>query len=550
MHQDALAVEAVKAGDRERYEELVGRYERMVYGIAWSRLGRRDLSEDVVQETFVQGFRFLATLRKPGRFASWIGRIARNISSTVARRRRLDAENESRWILERGSTEVAPASAQGEPLTDVLREVLEHLPEKHREAIVLYYLQEKSVRECARALGVSESSFKVRMHRARKALRTEMETHLERSLRNLRPKEGLSRRVIAVVPAAPIASGVAGLGWLSALAGLAVLQFAPLALLLAWGHRQTVANYRGERNYRRVARRRIWRQGLLIMVVGVVFTFSMHVFYGPRAIYLALVLFFLPALVRAFLLLRVNRTGFARANALGLAAMLTALCVIAIGGPSYFWCFLAAILICNVALWRGRKSMPGRQDYSLLLREASQELGHVAEAPAAGRRGTSEDMRRFARLLGGLLLITDYSVRGDECLCALPPVTANALAEFWPWRHLALASRLVIGSDGGCSVTINDYDWREIQAIHSAEAASRPALEARTAEAAEQAWAFFLRGDEAQARAILQPKSDEEILIRPVHELSSMKVGYVLAIGCGALALTLWLVRYGSKFLR
>ena len=67
----------------------------------------------------------------------------------------------------------------------------------------------------------------------------------------------------------------------------------------------------------------------------------------------------------------------------------------------------------------------------------------------------------------------------------------------------------------------------------------------RPAEAAEQAWVFFLRGDEAQARAILQPKPDEEILIRPAHELRSMKVIYAAAIAAGALALALWLASHG-----
>lgn len=100
MQQDAIAIEAMRQGDRERYGELVDRYERLVYGIAWSRIGNRALCEDAVQETFVQGFRCLGALRRPERFAAWISRIARNIAKRIERRERAQLARLRRWHLE------------------------------------------------------------------------------------------------------------------------------------------------------------------------------------------------------------------------------------------------------------------------------------------------------------------------------------------------------------------------------------------------------------------------------------------------------------------
>jgi len=56
MMDDSLAINAILQGDKNRYGELVTRYQRMVYAIAWSRLGDVDLSEDAAQETFVKAY--------------------------------------------------------------------------------------------------------------------------------------------------------------------------------------------------------------------------------------------------------------------------------------------------------------------------------------------------------------------------------------------------------------------------------------------------------------------------------------------------------------
>ena len=64
------------AGQREAYEEIVARCTRRVAAACWARLGRRDLVPDMVQETFLRGFRALGTLRNPARVRAWLEGIA------------------------------------------------------------------------------------------------------------------------------------------------------------------------------------------------------------------------------------------------------------------------------------------------------------------------------------------------------------------------------------------------------------------------------------------------------------------------------------------
>jgi len=521
---------------------LVHRYERMVYAIAWSHLGHRDLCDEAAQETFVHGFRFLAALRKPDKYASWIARIARNVAFTIGRRRRREMENERRWLLERKTKAIVSKSSEREESpADILQERRKKLSEKHRECLVLYYLQERNTRECAEALGVRAETFRVRLHRARNALRTEMQYRLERSLKKLGPKKGLDKRVLSVVPAAPMACGAIGFGGVGAIALKAALQLTPVLLLLRWAHHQIVQNFRSAQDYRRNLKRRHLPRQFAMMITAAVGGAVLYQRYGAQMLGLILALFLLPAVFKVFLFLRVNRTRFAWANALGSAAMFLAFSVQALEGGSYYWAFLAAMLFYNVALWTARKSMPGRFDYHLALRAAFDELGHIKETVFASRRATSQDMRRFARFLGELFLIVDYSVRKQECVLAMPSMTFNAWRILWPWREFALASRIVIQNDGTCSVILSKRDWNEITAVCSERDVFRAALEARIADTLEQAWAFFLSGKEEKAKAILQPRPDDQILMRPIHELRSMKVIYLVSIIGAVVALALWL---------
>ncbi|MGE3311543.1 MAG: RNA polymerase sigma factor [Limisphaerales bacterium] len=97
---DTEAIAAVRAGDTDRFRELIERYERHVYAVAWSRLGDATLAEDVVQESFIRAFRLLGWVRRPERFAGWITSIARAVSINLGLRHRRELKRRERWALD------------------------------------------------------------------------------------------------------------------------------------------------------------------------------------------------------------------------------------------------------------------------------------------------------------------------------------------------------------------------------------------------------------------------------------------------------------------
>jgi len=548
MHEDTAAIEAIKQGNTERYGELVERYQRVVYAIAWSRLGDADLCEDAAQETFIRGFRFLGALRQPEKFAAWIARIARNIASAIGRRHRRELVHLERWQLEQ-PTVTQPADSdldaqESASPSEMLSDALAELSETHRECLVLFYLEDKSVAEGARLLRITEDAFKVRLHRARNALRGKMEERLERSLRRLGPDKNLRRNVLAAIPAAPIGFGAGGLSLPGSLlsvvmsTSLYLVSKVPFFLYLGWLKWRMVLNFRKGEEFRRAVVQKNFVNLLLFLVPALALSFLVQHRWGARPLWIVLTVLLLPALVQSGLLLRVNRSRFIWANLIGLSAMTVAFAGMGLLGWSFEW-FAAAMLIFNVALWMGRKSVPVRQDYNLFLRAAENGLGQLDEqAPPKLNPLTPQDLSDFARFLGHMFLAHDYSLRRWGCLYHLPPVVASDwTSALMPIRRFVSPSTVAIRFDGRCVACLATKDLRHIEALKTGKLVHSQELENTVAAAVAAALARFQSGDRAGAAELLQRVPDESIFVHPPHQLASQKFMYIAGIAVAAVML-------------
>ena len=186
-HPDVAAITAIRQGDRDRFRELIDRYSARVFAVAWCRLGDRDLAEDAAQEAFISAYRRLPLLTHAEKFGSWITSIARNAAINLGIRHRNELQKRNRWALEQSPNESSPADSEPQFTSETVRESVAKLPAIHRECLVLFYLQGHSVAEAATLLGLTETAFKVRLHRARAAMRSQLEAQLEQSLDDLRP---------------------------------------------------------------------------------------------------------------------------------------------------------------------------------------------------------------------------------------------------------------------------------------------------------------------------------------------------------------------------
>ncbi len=538
MHEDAITIEAIKLGNRDRYAELVDRHSRLVYGIAWSRLGDSALSEDAAQEAFVQGFRFLGTLRRPERFAAWIGRIARNVSSRIARRHRRALDGLHRWQLDQDAS-----AARGEgveapfdrPVQDLLSDTLDRLTDTHRECLVLFYLKSKSIREAADTLGISENAFKTRLHRARADLREKLEAQLGPAIEKLRPQDRLRDKVLAVIPMCPIGWGGKGLslgtfiGGLQTI-GLSVLPILPTMLLVGWAGHGMARNYRAGGEFRK---RILWQNYLLLglfLIPWLVAAGWLRYTWGSRTLFTLLAIYTLPALAQGILTLRVNRSSFIIAVVVGTASMVIGFLAMGVLGLPFVW-FLVAMLIFNVGLWPGLKSLPARGDYNLFLRAA---MGGLREPRAQGdplHSPSAKDLRAFARFLGERFLVIDYSLRRSGCILYLPPVRNSLVASFlWPIARFNGSSFVTIAPDGTCRANLSSRDAHLLRSHASGTMLDSSTLQQQVSTVVTESLRLFLLKNELESARLLQAQDDQDIFFRPVHQLARMRVLFLVSI--------------------
>jgi RNA polymerase sigma-70 factor (ECF subfamily) len=162
----------------EAFELLLSGYDGKVLHLANSILGNRALAEDCSQDIFVRIWRALPAYRGQSSISTWVFAIARNTCLTALRRQRrggMVSLEEPGVLLK---LESMPTSR--EPGGPDLPRLVAQLPEKYRQVILLFYMEEKSYEEVAHLLGLPMGTVKTYLHRARKALAAAvMEANME-----------------------------------------------------------------------------------------------------------------------------------------------------------------------------------------------------------------------------------------------------------------------------------------------------------------------------------------------------------------------------------
>lgn len=170
-------VEAARHGDDGAFAELVQRTHADTYSLARRLVSNDDDALDVVQDAYLRAYRSLPKFRGDAQFATWMYRITANCASTYLGRRRRHQHSDLGEIAELADTrpENDPATAADTAsLRDRLEEAVAALPPRLRAVVVLRDIYDMSHAEVAEELGISESAAKVRLHRARRRLRSEV----------------------------------------------------------------------------------------------------------------------------------------------------------------------------------------------------------------------------------------------------------------------------------------------------------------------------------------------------------------------------------------
>jgi len=182
---DEDVIASIQAGDRDLYETLVRRYDQFLHYMTLRVVHDDADADDLVQETHLKAFVNLGQFAGRSSFATWLTTIAVHGAIAFARRApyRL-ARNGGLRSIDDSETGVATAALDPEQqvLDDearrALRAAVAALPPNYRNVVILRAMRELSTAETARRLGTTPESVKMRLHRAKTLLRTDLARRL------------------------------------------------------------------------------------------------------------------------------------------------------------------------------------------------------------------------------------------------------------------------------------------------------------------------------------------------------------------------------------
>ncbi len=539
--QDESAVAAVRGGDAERYRELVERHERRVYAVAWSRLGDAALAEEVTQEAFIRAYRRLWLLGDGAKFSGWVNTIARRIAINFGLRHRRELNNRKRWALETGNA-AAPESSEADPLhtPETLRQTLAELPAAHRECLVLFYLEGKSGAEVAAALGITEVALRVRLLRARTAMRERLEEKFADSLNKLRPAKTLVPAVMAGVLASPSAKLIGGgVGakilyyllplkflflFIWAIAILPNLVLGLVGMHLEQGNLRDPKGFRA-RMYGKSAKRVLWLLPLLLAVPLFISYFYLAVLspsLGINSFYLCLAAFLFSISLFSARQFTINRTRYHFTTFLSMLLMIPGWLAIGLG-----WLPVSAnstlMIFYLLPIIIGLGSRPLRMDYNLFRRAVQNMLESIPAESASIETPlpfNKSQLITFARFLGNRLLVVDYLWREQGLILRLPALkTINLWDVLGSFVFYSASGRrfsyLLLEWNGTVSAQLGINDEKALRASEGRAFSDTADLENQVSVAVESAWRHFHNGDATSAESALGQVPEADIFIVP-----------------------------------
>lgn len=162
----------VKDGDLDRLGLLFERYKKPLYGFFYGLCRDQDLSEDLVQNTFMRILKYRHLFRGEGDFRTWMFHIARNVNNDHYRKNKLKVrESVEDWQERLGHDENRSNEIQHGEEEQMLSMAMDRLPADKREILLLSKYQEKKYKEIGEIIGCSEGAVKVKVFRALQELK-------------------------------------------------------------------------------------------------------------------------------------------------------------------------------------------------------------------------------------------------------------------------------------------------------------------------------------------------------------------------------------------
>ena len=185
VDNDVQLIRRILSGDNEAFSILMRKHQKGVHALIWRKIGDFQIAEEITQDTFIQVYKKLGTLEDPNRFHGWLYVIANRLCINWIKRNKVKMDRLNMQSLEETLPEeieeashLHHTSRQRETEAanrrrNLVKTLLEKLPESERTVVTLYYLGEMKMKEISKFLGVSVNTIKSRLRRARQRLQEE-----------------------------------------------------------------------------------------------------------------------------------------------------------------------------------------------------------------------------------------------------------------------------------------------------------------------------------------------------------------------------------------
>ena len=184
-------IQAINAGQLDKFQDLVKRYEQKLYNFSLRMCRDPSDAEDMIQDTFLNVFKYLKDFRYETKFKNWLYKVA--ASTCIKQRRKSKFAPEKELSLDdfrpQNEAEIPDQVPQwallpldkllNEELSNTIHEAIVSLPKKYRLVVVLRDIEGFSTAETAQILNLTPTNVKVRLHRARMYLRDKLKGYFE-----------------------------------------------------------------------------------------------------------------------------------------------------------------------------------------------------------------------------------------------------------------------------------------------------------------------------------------------------------------------------------
>jgi RNA polymerase sigma-70 factor (ECF subfamily) len=188
INKDQLYIDKVISGDLSAYTYLVDKHKDMAFSVALRIVRNREDAEEIVQDAFVKAYQNMDAFRNKSKFSTWLYRIVFNAAISRTRKKSLESTDLDSFVIDNYSTDEIKDNINKLDSSEQIKlvnKLIDKLPPLEYTLINLYYKEECSIDEISEITGLTDSNVKVKLHRIRKKLYSELQQILNKELNTM-----------------------------------------------------------------------------------------------------------------------------------------------------------------------------------------------------------------------------------------------------------------------------------------------------------------------------------------------------------------------------